>query len=104
MRGLIGDRLFKRFVGDILHQPEPRVLGSGSDNSEAMTIPSETTEEKTQARTPGRGGEATNAPVFENGKKPAADEYAGFSYVREDSMNSNAGKDGDRRRIEHGES
>lgn len=104
MRGLIGDRLFRRFVGDILHQPEPQVLGSGSDNSESMTIPSETTEEKTQAGTPGKGGEAANASVFENGKKPAVDEYAELSYAGKDGMNGNAGKDRNRRRIEHGES
>jgi hypothetical protein len=95
MRGLIGDRLFKRFVGDILHQPGfglPRVLGSGLDNSEATTIRSETTEEKRQAETPERVGKATDASTSENGAKPAIDENAGISLVREDSANGNVDK------------
>jgi hypothetical protein len=81
VRGLIGDRLLKRFVGDIRHQPGfglPWVLGSRPDNGEATTNPSETTEEKAQARTPERGAEATDASASENGEKPATDENVGI--------------------------
>jgi len=95
MRGLIGDRLLKRFAGGIRHQPGfalPRGLGSRSDNSEATTNPSETTKEKAQATTPERGGEATDASTSENGAKPAVDENAGISHVWEDSVNGNADK------------
>jgi hypothetical protein len=76
MRGLMGDRLLKWFVGSILHPPEfnrLRVLGSTSDNDETTTNPSETTEEKAQSRTPERSGETTNASASEAGDKPPTD-------------------------------
>jgi hypothetical protein len=88
MRGLIGDRLLKRFLGNILHPPEfnqRRVLGSTSDNDE-------TTREKAQSRTPDPGAEMTNASESENGAKSAVDEKAGSSPVWEDSMNGSTDK------------
>lgn len=77
MHGLIGDRLLKRFVGDIRRQPRfslPRVLGSESDNCEATTDLSETAKEQVRTETPERSGEATNVSASENGAKPAVDE------------------------------
>jgi hypothetical protein len=77
VRGLIGDRLLKRFVGDIRHQPEfslPEVSGSESDKSEATTNPLDTIEDKGLARTPKPDGEATDASPSENGAKPPVDE------------------------------
>jgi hypothetical protein len=68
MRGLIGDRLLKRFLGNILHPPEfnqLRVPGSRSDTDET-TNPSETTREKAQSRTPDPGDEMTDASASED--------------------------------------
>lgn len=68
MRGLIGDRLLKRFLGNILHPPEfnqLRVLGSTSGNDETTT-PSEATTEKAQSRTPDLGDEMTNTSALED--------------------------------------
>jgi hypothetical protein len=50
------------------------------------------TEEKAQARTSQRDGEATDASPSDNGTKPATDENAGISHVWEDSMNGHADK------------
>lgn len=68
MRGLIGDRLLKRFLGNILHPPEfnqHRVLGSKSDNDETTT-PSETTQEKAQSGMLDPTDEMTNASALED--------------------------------------
>lgn len=78
MRGLMGDRLLKQFLGSILLPPEfnqLRVLGSTSDNDETTT-PSETTEVKAQSRMPDPtdpGGETTNASTSEAGEKLSRD-------------------------------
>lgn len=92
MRGLIGDRLLKRFIGDIRHQPRfglPRLLDSRPDNGEATTNSSEMTEEKAQTRTPERDSEAMDA-ASENRVKPAVDENTRISQVWENSINGNA--------------
>lgn len=94
MRGLIGDRLLKRFLGNILHPPEfnqLRVLGSTLDDDETTT-PSEATRDRAQSRTPDPGDEMTSASVSENGAKSAVDENAGISPVWEDSMNGSTDK------------